>query len=233
MTEETITQEPTTEPKEPETMVVDFGSAKLTLPTDDAKAFIAERDKRQGEHREVLTRLEAIERDKAEAARKAQEAEDRAKAAELAKKGNLEEAEKVWKAQTEKEKATLIGQLKTQHLDLALAKRSDILDGTAGVVRDYIERRTKYDVESGTVVAVAEDGSQATNSEGSAITVDAYIDAFLADNPAFAKAKAPAHSGGNPQQPQGSGRIVSRAEFESWRPLRQSRFYAEGGKVRD
>lgn len=205
----------TTDNGEPDILEVDFGEVKIPLPKDHAKALIAERDKRQAAHREVLARLEAKERSEAEAARKAKEAEDRAKAAELAKKGNLEEAEKVWKAETEKAHAALIAQIKNRDLDLALAKRQDLLDGTAGVVRDYIERRTMYDPTVGAVVAVAEDGSPATDSEGKPLSVDAFIGQFLADNPAFAKAATPAATGGRASQSAVAPRRITRAEYDS------------------
>lgn len=216
-----------------EPVKVEFFGAEVHLPRSQADFVIKERNKMKEEHQKAVSELDAIKAKALEDARKAKEADDRAKAVELAQNGKIEEAQRIWTEESNREKAELLEDIKNDKLNIALGSRDDLLDGTADVVAKLISKQVAYDPKAKALFAVGEDGHPATNDKGEPLTVDAVVDQFLSDYPALVKAKAPAQSGGNPQQPQGSGRIVSRAEFESWRPLKQSRFYAEGGKVRD
>lgn len=214
-------------------ITVDFGSVAVELPAEQAKALIAERDKRQAEHRATIERLAEIDRQASEAAAKAKQAEDRAKAIELAKKGDLEAAERVWKDEAEKRQSALVSQMLNMQLDLALAKRNDLIEGTAPVVREYIAKRVKYDEQAGTAIAIAEDGSPAIDSDGKPMGLDGLLGRFLSDNPAFAKAQVPPPSGGKPAQAEYAGQVISRAAFDGMTGKQRAEFFARGGKLKD
>ena len=210
--------------EKPTHKTVNLWGKELTLPTEEADALIALRDERTAGFNEAKARLAEIEQAKAEAERKAQEEADRAKAVELAKKGEIEELEGVLTRRHQEQIGKLQAELKRNTISSTLARRGDIassaIDDVASLLFDTLEYTDGELVPKG------------TDGPGTAGTTDEVIGKWLEARPHYLVSRTPAGSGSRSQDepPKAKPGRLTAAEFYALGARERAEFIAAGGE---
>lgn len=204
---------------------VNLWGKELTLPAEEADALIALRDERTKGYNEAQARLAEIEQAKAEAERKAQEEADRAKAVELAKKGEIDELRNVLTRQHNEKIQALQNELKRNSIASTLARRGDIassaIDDVAALLFDTLE------YTDGKLVPKGTDGPGAATG-----TTDEVIGQWLEARPHYLLSRTPAGSGGDTRgdPPKTKPGKLTKDEFLALGPRQRAEFIAAGGE---
>lgn len=199
-------------PTEPEMMSVDFGGTTLELPKEQASALIKERDELKARERESAQKLAQIEEQAKAKERAIVEAEERAKAIEAAKKGDIEALELQLKDKYGAQVQTLTTKLLDKEVKGLLHSAEGIRKGTIDVLGDYLKSRLQYDDQGN--LAVFENGNKLDTSPSD------YLKSWLSEHPDFVAPTTPAGSGAGEGNPPASAAKTMRRE--TWEQIKSA-----------
>lgn len=185
-------------------MEIDIFGQKLDLPDEQAKALIAERDRRTNEFNTLKASVDDLQRkssaaeaEKAEAARKAKEEAARAEALEAAKNGDIEKANQLLteklKSEHQQELDKYQASLRNALLRSAIATRKDILPDAVDDIMALLQGSMA--IVDGNLVPVV-DGSPQADAAKDPKKTEAFIGSWLESRPHLRVSTVPPGGGG-------------------------------------
>lgn len=164
---------------------VDLLGHAIELPDDQAEALIRARDTDKEARRTLEARLAELEgktRAAEDAQRKATEEAERAK---LVSKGEYDKALAMEREAAGRKAAALVQRMRDRALKDAIRRTPGVLPDAADDLASQLCQSCTYDPDQDSLVVVGPDGRPATGQDGKPITVEAAIQAHVANRPWF------------------------------------------------
>ncbi len=219
----------TTELK-PETKEVDLHGVKVALPVDVADKMIAARDADKAKGRELLEKLGKLDADAAAAIAKANKSEEDRVAAEHMKKGEIDQARNTLTKEFRDREAKLSAKARDKHIAAIVASNDNVVKSAVDDIVDSLKSRTRYDLDSESVIVLDEAGQPLKDANGKPIEADAFFGSWLEKRPHYLLNKLPKGAGGEGSKTN-LGKVITAAQYGDMKPSEQAVFFRDGGKI--
>ncbi len=213
-----------------ETKEVDLHGVKVTLPVADADKLIAARDADKVKGRELLEKLGKLDADAAAAIAKANKAEEDKIAAEHMKKGEIDQARNTLTKEFRDREAKLSAKARDKHIAAIVSANDNVVKTAIDDIVDSLKSRTRYDLDTESVIVLDEAGQPLKDATGKPIEADAFFGTWLEKRPHYLLNKLPKGAGGEGSKTN-VGKIITADAFEKLNPSEMTIFMRDGGKI--